>query len=250
MKTSNKLLTGFYGLGVLMVLTYLLVARANMVEPTKISRSGNITTMDKSIEPFTNLRINNRIHVKLIPNITPFMRVVTDDNLQEHFRLEQDGEHLELSIADDIKIANGGKIEVELGVQKLKDLTLSGSSHARSDSTLQVDFLNMRVHGGASVDLAVNAEQINVSTYGAGQTKLSGTVDFLDARTMGAAQLKASDLVADKVILDLSGATNAYVYPKQSLTVKASGASSIRYKGDPQHINKSLNGAAKLKKME
>ena len=127
---------------------------------------------------------------------------------------------------------------------------MSGSSSVRSDSTLQVDFLNLRVHGGSKADLAVNTRQINVSNYGAGVTNLAGIVDFLDTKTHGASTVNATDLVAEKVILDLAGASRVNVHATESLTVNASGASTIRYKGEPKQLRESLHGAANMKKID
>lgn len=249
MKTSNKLLLGFYGVGAILGLLFLLLVRYNVIKPTKVKGTGPMTMVEKNIQPFAFLRASDQMHIRLVPSPAPYMKVRAHQNIQPYFEYVQEDEHLEIRIVDSIKIVEGGRIEVELGTQRLEGLSMNGVSRVVSDSTLQVDFLNIQLDGAGQVELPLEANQINISSSGASRVVLEGSTDFLGVRGLGASDIRALDLVAEQVNVHVSGATKAYVNPLQFLSVSASGASVVRYKTKPAHLEQSLSGASSLKEM-
>jgi hypothetical protein len=71
---------------------------------------------------------------------------------------------------------------------------------------------------------------------GASNLNLSGTTQHLTSTVSGASNLKAYDLKTSVVSVTASGASSAQVYATEKLTMKSSGASSVKYKGDPKDI--------------
>jgi hypothetical protein len=73
-----------------------------------------------------------------------------------------------------------------------------------------------------------------------------GESQYLNGKLSGASQINAFDLTVEASELSLSGASIAKVWVTKSLNVDASGASSVRYKGNPE-IRKQLSGASTLR---
>jgi hypothetical protein len=77
---------------------------------------------------------------------------------------------------------------------------------------------------------------------------LFGNADEVNLDLSGASDLDAIDLEANKYNADISGAANARIFVKNELTTDVSGASSLRYKGEPSIVNNDISGAASVKK--
>ncbi len=236
-------------LGVFGLFSFMIALRTSLVEHKVIKGNGNITTVEKKINPYQNLRITKTIQVTLVPSEQVYMKVTTDENLQNAFTYGGDDGNLHLSIIDTIKAKPSNKILVELGVQSLEQLSLAGASGVFLDSVLQVDFLNVRSTGACAIHLNLEADQVNVSMDGASDLELKGNADFLDIRSTGASAIRASEMESKRVHLNLMGASEAGVHASKYLKVSGAGASAVRYKGEPEQIEKNLMGASSLSKM-
>ncbi len=64
----------------------------------------------------------------------------------------------------------------------------------------------------------------------------------------GASSLKATDLEVNKYAIDSRGASDCKINVKEELSVTSSGASEIRYLGEPK-VSKSIKGASNISKL-
>ncbi|MES2778539.1 MAG: DUF2807 domain-containing protein, partial [Bacteroidota bacterium] len=76
---------------------------------------------------------------------------------------------------------------------------------------------------------------------------ISGTANMASMKADGAANIKAEELICQQATVETDGAANAKIQATQTLNAKADGASSIRFKGDPQNRNFSIEGLANIK---
>lgn len=67
---------------------------------------------------------------------------------------------------------------------------------------------------------------------------------MLNAEASGASRLIATDLIADDVKANASGASTIEVTAIRELAADASGASSIRYGGSPEKVKPNASGAS------
>lgn len=116
-------------------------------------------------------------------------------------------------------------IQVTLFMDNLDNLELSGS-------------VDSQVSG-------LHSERLNLDLSGSSKVKLEGTARKLDLDLSGASSASAMGLMVDDVRADMSGASKAFVAPRNTLEVDGSGASSLAYQGNPK-VSKDLSGAAQL----
>lgn len=79
--------------------------------------------------------------------------------------------------------------------------------------------------------------------------KILGSCGTFTLDASGASTFKDYSFVADELVADLSGASDAKITVNNSIRVDASGASTLRYKGDPD-VEKELSGASSVLKMD
>jgi hypothetical protein len=145
-----------------------------------------------------------------------------------------------------------GKVEkatkIEITVKDLKSISLSGASELKSTNTLNVDALKAKIDGSGDLKLDVIANNLNIQIDGAGDVKIKGTAQSADFTINGAGDVKAGELVCKKCTVNISGAGEAKLNVTDEITANVSGAGSVKYKGEPQVINKNISGAGEFKK--
>ncbi len=246
MKTSNKILLTTYLLGFVVAAIFLMAAKSNMIIPEAVEESGNMTTVEKSIASFSNLKIGNDIQVEIVPSTTPFMRVESDANFHEYLEIHEEDNYLAIEVSRAVRFNPSRPFHIQLGISELKELNIHGNSVVQSDSSLTTDFLNLHLYGASKIDVPLQTGQVNLEVNGASNAFLHGTTNFLEANLSGASNLEAQNLVAEIVHVQASGASNANVQALDFLKAHASGASNVRYVGTPKQLNDSYNGAASV----
>jgi hypothetical protein len=110
--------------------------------------------------------------------------------------------------------------------------------------------MKIEVSGASNAAATINLSKIDVEVSGAASANLSGTADFAKAEVSGASSLKADVLNVGTADLRASGASRAHIGKVKEISVYASGASSIRYYGNPVVRIKEVSGASSVKQLE
>jgi hypothetical protein len=102
---------------------------------------------------------------------------------------------------------------------------------------------------GASTGTLTNVknETLSLDASGASKIKIDGAAKELIVDLSGASRLDAENLKAENVTVDASGASSATVVALNDLNADASGASTIRYTGEPKNVKKNSSGASSVK---
>ena len=85
---------------------------------------------------------------------------------------------------------------------------------------------------------------IDVKLSGASHSTFAGASKQLAIECSGASHINAARLTAKTVTADLSGASTAHVNATEELEAEASGASTLRYVGQPAKLDKEISGAS------
>lgn len=132
---------------------------------------------------------------------------------------------------------------ITIGMPALRKVNFSGGSVSvvsgfESDETL--DFI---LSGGSVCQLDAGYRAIDLSVSGGSVMKLHGLGDELRADVSGASTLSAFDYPVRMAELVLTGASVARLTVSDHLTVNASGASKVSYRGNPQIEETSSGGS-------
>ena len=166
---------------------------------------------------------------------SPFHRLVISGHIQALVKSQQDHQLVELMGPKD----------------QLAHVTISNH-----DGTLSIKDLNHYTHENQSMVVAkIHAKQLNTITLsgatscsieqikthtltlhasGNTQCSISGNVRHLTLHHSGSGHLYADHLKTQQATLSASGVSRSYVQVNQKLTATASGASMIKYYGQPQ----------------
>lgn len=121
-----------------------------------------------------------------------------------------------------------------------------------SKGTLRVEAgrLNAEASGASNLKLTVASGYADISASGASDITVTGSSGEAKLDASGASTLRAIGLQTKKAAARSSSASSATVWATEELNANASGASSVRFKGNPVILKSQSNGASSVKKTE
>jgi hypothetical protein len=140
------------------------------------------------------------------------------------------------------------KMKAYVTIREINRLQASGASDVKVSGTLKTDNLKLHLSGASDFEGAVEAKSIQVEGSGASDIKISGSADQANIEMSGASDFKGYDFKVDYCKVEISGAGDMQITVNKELDAQASGASSIKYKGEAMVKRSSTSGAASIKK--
>lgn len=187
---------------------------------------------NREVSDFESLKVSNAVEVILTQGESNQLIIegATPEAIAKVKTTIKDGQ---LSIFTEGKIKSKDDIKVLLTFINLKRIVQSGASKISATNTIKAEDFSINGSGAIEAKLDMEVTRLSIDFSGASDIKLSGSADNFDLTLGGASDLKASDFVAKNVKVDISGASDVKVNATNSITGKASGASSINVKGSP-----------------
>lgn len=138
------------------------------------------------------------------------------------------------------------KLRAYVSFKTLESIEGSGACDFIINDVLKGNNLRVTLSGACDMKGIVNIRNAQFDLNGASTVKISGEINNLKLEASGASDLKNYDLVVDNCIAQLSGASDAKLTVNKSISAKASGASSLYYKGNPEVRDVSSSGASNI----
>lgn len=139
------------------------------------------------------------------------------------------------------------KIKAYVTFTMLKKIEASGACNIKTAGPLKLSDLKIELSGASDFSGEIEATNLNISISGASDIKLKGRVEKLLINSNGASSAKAYNLTTNYCKADASGASNIQITVNKEINIKASGASSINYKGDALIKDFASSGASSVK---
>jgi hypothetical protein len=205
--------------------------------------SGVAKTETREVAPYSEIEVGNAIQLDVTVGGASEVIVTADDNILPVVRTEVSGDRLKIYL--DASTSTDIGVRVQATTPKLNVLVGSGASKITATGIAANQF-QLEAHGAATAELSGDSEALNATITGASRAVLSGTCKRLKVECAGASHLNATDLVSGDVAATLSGASSAQVNATDELSATASGASNLRYTGQPAKLNKQVSGASSV----
>jgi hypothetical protein len=124
---------------------------------------------------------------------------------------------------------------------------LSGASSVTLENQWNTTDGHLGLSGASNFQGEVSSETLRLYMAGASSLDLYGNVTTLNANMSGSSDIRDYDLSIDRLNLDMTGASEAFMSVSESIDIKASGASVLNYKGNAVIERKQLSGASEVK---
>jgi len=208
-----------------------------------ISGNGRVVDETRDISGFTGVHVSSGIDVYLSQGSSFEVTVEADENLQEVILTEVEGKMLVIK-TERVNIRNAKSKKVHVTLPELSSLKISSAGDCVGQTSFSCDDLRISISSAGDLSLEVEADRIDLDISSSGDARLSGSAEVFDVSLSSAGDLNAFDLIAGKVDINVSSAGDARVHATEEISMTASSAGNIYYKGDARvmHSNSSSAG--------
>lgn len=210
-----------------------------------ISGNGNVVEETRNVSGFTGVHASTGIDVFLYEGDDFDVKVEADENLMEIILTEVEGKMLVIK-TDRVNIRNAKSKKVYVTLPKLDELKISSAGDCEGQTPFTCDDLRISISSAGDLDLKVEAERINIDISSSGDARISGRTQQLDASLSSAGDLHAFDLIADVVDVRVSSAGDARVHAEEEISMDASSAGNIYYRGDADVVHSRSSSAGDI----
>ncbi len=140
------------------------------------------------------------------------------------------------------------KLKAYVSFKTLDKLTASGASDVVVDGTISSDKLDINLSGASDFKGIVKVNELNMDQSGASDVTIRGSATKLTIEASGASDVKGYDLITDNCNAHASGASDIKISVNKEIIARASGASSINFKGTGVIKELHSNGASSVSK--
>jgi hypothetical protein len=211
---------------------------------TAVRGSGDVVTIEVPVDDFNRLAVSHSFDVNVSVGDEPSLTLRVDDNLESSLDVEVANDTLRIGLQPRTSVSNA-TLEADVTVTSLDAVEGSGAVSIDLGS-LAGSTLELQLSGASDLNGAVDFDNVTGVLSGASNISLSGRVATLDVDASGASDLALLDLEVDGLIVSLSGASSAEVSVNDSIRASLSGASSLRYRGDPDVTTIDVSGASSI----
>jgi hypothetical protein len=211
---------------------------------TAVRGSGDVVTIEVPVDDFNRLAVSHSFDVNVSVGDEPSLTLRVDDNLESSLEVEVTNDTLRIGLQPRTSVSNA-TLEADVTVTSLDAVEGSGAVSIDLGS-LAGSTLELQLSGASDLSGAVDFDNVTGVLSGASNISLSGRVATLDVDASGASDLALLDLEVDGLIVSLSGASSAEVSVNDSIRASLSGASSLRYRGDPDVTTIDVSGASSI----
>jgi hypothetical protein len=209
--------------------------------------SGHPTSETRKVADFTKLDVSGGFKIILKQDSSLTLNITADDNLLKYVKTNVDG-HV-LHIYTKKNMCNSGPMVVTIGIRNLEGIQGSGALEVEGNGKIVTKDIDFNTSGASKITLDLNAANVTTETSGAAEIFLTGQASSHHIQISGVGKVHALDFVVGDYYIETSGAGECQINVLHSLEVHSSGASDVKYRGNPSKITNDKSGASSLNKV-
>jgi hypothetical protein len=212
--------------------------------------SGNVVSEQMVFADFTTVEAQNAFGVTMTQSDSFAVTVRADDNIMDLVDVSKVGDTLRLRLERGVSLRGNVTLEADITMPKLDGLNLSGASSASVSGFRSSGSLDIETSGASRLDGDLEAGDVGIEASGASSVVLEGSATGLTIDGSGASRLDLADFTVNAAEVRLSGASEATLRVLERIArVDVSGASRLRYLGDPTLSDVSTSGGSSVDKV-
>lgn len=210
-----------------------------------ISGNGRVVEDERNISGFTGVKVSSGIDVYLSQGSNFEVKVEADENLHDVIVTEVEGNMLVVK-TERVNIRNAKSKKVHVTLPELEALKISSAGDCVAQTPFSCEDLRLSISSAGDLKLEVEARRIDLDISSSGDADLAGTAEEFNVNLSSAGDLNAYDLIAANVDVEVSSAGDARVHATEEISMSASSAGNIYYKGDARVIHSNSSSAGNI----
>lgn len=211
-----------------------------------VAGSGKVVTVAREVGAFKKLEVGDNVDVTFVKG-APAVSVTTDDNLVSLVGTTVRDGVLVIEVKSPVVDATGG-IQVTVTNDVLDGISVSGASGFKGPAATPANDFRIDASGASHVELSgLVASKVIVNVSGASDVGLvQGSSTSLTVVATGASTFASHGFTSDDVNVEVSGGSSVCVTANKSITGNASGGSTVTVSGGPGVLDVHSSGGSHL----
>lgn len=203
---------------------------------------------------FTKIKYNGFGNVTLKHGENPMLRVSSKIDVQDAIKHEiRDGE-LRLKVRDSVSLGlkslmtlESPDLKLEIIYDTLEALNFNGMGNLQNIGVIEGFDFRVVNNGVGKMTLNVDVKALYSKLDGAGSLELQGTAEEHSCNLNGAGKIDAQKLEAEMVKAIANGIGSILIFASKKLEAKLVGIGNIKYYGNPEKIESSIQGLGSIR---
>jgi hypothetical protein len=230
------------GLAVVMVLL-----AGCMVGVRQLTGSGETVTNSYDFADFTRIEAGHAFELDIRQGDSYSVEVTVDDNIEQYLDVTQNGDTVRLQLKPRLGFGlSNATLRASVTLPTLEGLDLSGATRATISGFESQELLDVQASGASTLRGDITSGDARFDISGASTVTLDGAGGNLDLEVSGASTANLEDYAVTDARVNASGASRATVNVSGELQAEASGASGVRFTGDPSNVRSNTSGASSV----
>ena len=211
-----------------------------------ITGSKNLATEEFNFSDFTRVEVGSAFQVEIIQSSSYSISITADDNLFDFIQVSKAGKTLKIRLKSGYNYQSI-TTKAQITMPELHELGLSGATHGSVEGFETPGDFELDLSGASELigNIAVSDNaQFNLS--GASKLELIGSANNVTIKASGASDVRLANFSIHDADIGLSGASDATVNLDGTLDANLSGASHLRYIGEPTIENLNISGSSEI----
>lgn len=200
----------------------------------------------RNLSSFNEISVGEAIEVTLVRGNAEKAEVEVTGTDAENVLTEVSGGSLKIHMASGNWRNVSARVKVTF--KNIDEIDVTSAAKIYSDDIIKSADLEVTVSSAGYAELSIEAANLDLDVSSAGKLELEGSADNMEAKVSSAGTINAYDLKVRSAEISANSAGTIKTTVSESLEAKASGAGTIRYKGDPQRAIANSNGGGTIRK--
>jgi len=235
---------------------YLLIAAIALVFSScdvwehRVIPSSTVSTRDFTYSDYNSIDVSHAFTAYItFSDDEESIEIEANDNLHQYIEVKKENNTLSIGFQNGIQVTGSPTLKAHITTKHISNFYGSGASKFQLSDVVETENSNIYLSGASTFSGELNVANLYSDLSGASTAQLSGTAEKLDTDLSGASSIRDYNFTAGTLRADLSGASSAFLSVDQQINVKATGASSLHYKGHAVIVNQDLSGSSSVSKV-
>lgn len=211
--------------------------------------NGSIQTTTRNTAEYNGISVSGSFVVTLTSGKEGKITISGDENLLEYVVTEVENDNLKIHFQKDYRnYKPSQKIEIQVPVEKIEQLALSGSGNIKSATEIKSEKFSTAQSGSGKIEIAISTQNMEAALSGSGHLYVSGYAKNFEIAVSGSGQIDSKKMTSENISAAVSGSGTITVTTNESIKAVVSGSGQIKYYGNPKNIEEKVSGSGGIYK--
>lgn len=216
-----------------------------------IRASDEVSSLEYSIPDYSTVQVSNAFNTNVTFSDTEeSIRIEANENLHDRIIVQREGNSLIIKLKKFTNVRGNATLNAYIVTKDISKFDMAGASKLTLENVWNSSEGRIELSGASNFTGEVAIDRLNLDMGGASSLDIYGNSSSLDANLSGSSDIRDFDLSVVDLKIQMSGASEASLSISESIDIRASGASSLQFKGDAKITYKRLTGASEIVKID